>query len=119
MPTYTHFTSPIRRFADDVVHRQLAAALGIDKRSEEHMNPDIMKELTDNMNYGDRFAAGRDSRNLFTGFYFDNYRDGKVMDDQDAYVMRTLDNGVVIMILKWGTDGTVYGDGAAGAGMGC
>ena len=56
LPLYTHFTAPLRRFADLIVHRQLKSVLS-DQQNESLNDVDSLKSISDYCNFKKDCAA--------------------------------------------------------------
>ena len=108
MPKYTHFTSPIRRYADVLVHRLLAASIDIQSLSNDMVDKFKMSKQCDQMNRKNRMAqlSSQASVQFNTYLYFKSLATTKKQDCiQQAVVMRITQGGIYVMVQKYGIEG--------------
>jgi exosome complex exonuclease DIS3/RRP44 len=113
---YTHFTSPIRRYADLLVHRQLAYAIGYEGEGSHFVdeglrNKNKLEGVCKNLNFRHRNAqmAGRASIEYYVGQALKGraQKDPNAGIEVEGYVMRVFENGAVVFVPRFGVEGLV------------
>jgi len=102
-PAYTHFTSPIRRYADLIVHRQIRALLSADGRNAEIED---MPKIAEHCSFTERRAE--DAVRDVTAFLKAEYMRDKVGEEFNGVISAVVSFGLFVQLDDLFIDGLVH-----------
>ncbi|XP_040911507.1 DIS3-like exonuclease 2 [Toxotes jaculatrix] len=110
VPLYTHFTSPIRRYADIIVHRLLASSLKcgppLGLSTEE-----VSKQAS---RCNDKKTMSKRVQELSSELFFGVFVKECGPLDSEAMVMGVLDQSFDVLVLRYGVQKRIYCKSVAG-----
>ncbi len=102
---YAHFTSPIRRYADLVVHRALIKTFNLGEDGTTQEEASRLKEIAENISATERRAmvAERDAKDRYIAAYLEK----KIGAEFDARITGVTKFGLFITLDETGADGLI------------
>ncbi|XP_049603027.1 DIS3-like exonuclease 2 isoform X2 [Syngnathus scovelli] len=104
VPLYTHFTSPIRRYADILVHRLLASSLNCGPNLALSTE-EIQKQAS---RCNDKKTASKRVQELSSELFFGVFVKDCGPLDSKAMVMAVLDQSFDVVVLRYGVQKRIY-----------
>ncbi|XP_058611115.1 DIS3-like exonuclease 2 isoform X1 [Onychostoma macrolepis] len=104
VPLYTHFTSPIRRYVDVIVHRLLASSLNCGPPLS--LSLEEVHKLASLCN--DRKTASKRVQELSSELFFAVFVKECGPLDSEAMVMGVLDQSFDVLVLRYGVQKRIY-----------
>ena len=104
---YAHFTSPIRRYADLIVHRALISALGLGKDGLTRSEEERLEDISALISAAERraMAAERDTVDRLIAAYLAE----RVDETFDARISGVTKAGLFVQLPQYGADGFIPG----------
>jgi len=102
---YLHFTSPIRRYADLMVHRQLRYLL-FEKNAKKKISHDLMQKVSSTIS--DKEAKATDLERKIDRLFASTFMASRVGDNFEAIIVSCTEFGMFVRILEHHVEGLVH-----------